>query len=220
MKKNIIFLAPPAAGKGTQASLLEDKYNFIHISTGDLLRDEVKSGSELGNKIRKMQTEGILVTDSIVTPLLEKKLIECKNKGGFILDGYPRNIEQVKLLEEILNKLDMKIDYVINLDIDYETAMKRACGRLGCPKCGRIYNTYFDELKPKVDNLCDFCNIELSHRGDDNEKSFKTRFNTFIENTKPLIDYYKEKNMLYNVDSSLKKELVHKQIISVLNEKG
>ena len=217
MKKNIIFLAAPAAGKGTQSSMLEEKYNLAHISTGDLLRDEVKSGSELGKKIEEMQKQGILVNDSIVTPILEKKLIECKNNNGFILDGYPRNLEQAKILDELLDKQNMKIDCVIYLDIDYDLAMKRACGRLGCPKCGRIYNEYFDEAKPKVKNKCDFCNVELSHRGDDNEKSFENRFNTFIENTRPLIDYYKEKGILHSINSNLKSDEVHKQILNILN---
>lgn len=216
MKKNIILIAPPAAGKGSEAGLLKSEYNLAHISTGDLLREESKTNPQL-----KAQMEaGDLISDDIVTRLLEKKLKSNECDNGYILDGYPRNLNQANILEELLNKLDKQINYVFYLDIDKDLALKRACGRLGCPKCGRIYSNFSSEFKPKVDNLCDDCKIPLEHRDDDNEESFKHRFDTFMEKTQPLIDYYKAKNLLYNVDSSLKKELVHKQVVDVLNQKG
>jgi len=216
MKKNIIFIAPPAAGKGSQSSMLSNEYNIPHISTGDLLREEAKNNNEL-----KLQLEsGNLVSDSVVTELLKKRLQNNDCENGYILDGYPRNINQAEILEDILSNLNKQINYVFYLEVNKDIAKKRACGRLGCPKCGKIYNNFFSELKPKVDNLCDNCNISLTHRDDDNEKSFEHRFDTFVEKTKPLIDYYNEKKLLYNVDSSLKKELVYEQIVSILNQKG
>ena len=216
MKKNIIFIAPPAAGKGSQSSMLKSEFNLAHISTGDLLREEAKKDS----KLKSQMESGNLIDDATVTKLLEKrlKMNDCDN--GYILDGYPRNINQANILEELLNKLNKQVNYVFYLDIDKELALKRACGRLGCPKCGRIYNKFFEESKPKVDNLCDECNVTLVHRDDDNEKSFEHRFDTFMEKTKPLIDYYKEKNLLYNIDSNFRKELVHEKIVSILNQKG
>lgn len=213
---NIIFIAPPAAGKGSQASILKSELNIAHISTGDLLREEAKSNFE----IKKQLEAGKLISDELVTELLKKRLQfdDCKN--GYILDGYPRNLKQANILEDLLKELGKPIQYVFYLDVDKDLACKRACGRRGCPNCGRIYNIYFEESKPKRDNICDDCNVELSHRDDDNIESFENRFDTFLENTKPLIDYYKQRNLLYNIDSSLEKELVHKEILNALNKKG
>ncbi len=216
--RNIVFIAPPAAGKGTQAAILKDKFNIAHISTGDLLREEVKKGTELGNMLSEQMKSGKLISDEIVTDLLKKRLLENDTNNGYILDGYPRNISQAETLEKILAEIDKPISHVIYLDIDSETAMKRACGRLQCSNCGKIYNKYVDESKPKTENVCDDCNITLTHRSDDNEDSFKERFKTFMESTKPLIDFYKSKGLLYTVDSSIGKEYTSEQIIKVLEK--
>jgi len=216
--RNIVFIAPPAAGKGTQAAILKDKFNIAHISTGDLLREEVKKGTKLGNELSEQMKSGKLISDEIVTELLKKRLLENDTNNGYILDGYPRNISQAETLDTLLSDINKPIDYVIYLDIDSETAMKRACGRLQCNNCGKIYNKYFDESKPKSENMCDECNITLTHRADDNEDSFKVRFETFMESTKPLIDFYKSRNLLYTVDSSISKEYTSEQINKVLNK--
>ena len=216
--RNIVFIAPPAAGKGTQAAIIKDKFNIAHISTGDLLREEVKKGTELGKVLSEQMKSGKLISDEIVTDLLKKRLLEDDTNNGYILDGYPRNISQAETLEIILDEINKPISHVIYLDIDSETAMKRACGRLQCSNCGKIYNKYFDESKPKTYGLCDECNIALTHRSDDNEDSFKVRFETFIESTKPLIDFYKEKGLLHTVDSSIGKEYTSEQIIKVLEK--
>lgn len=216
--KNIIFIAAPAAGKGTQAEMLEKKYNLVHISTGDLLRDEVKSGSDLGIKIHEMQTQGMLVDDSIVTPLLEKKLSSNDAVNGFILDGYPRNINQADTLEKILTNINKSISNVIYLDVDYETAMKRSCGRLQCKNCGKLYNKFIDNLKPQNENICDKCGKEMYQRSDDNEASFKIRFDTFKTITKPLIEYYKNKGILSTVDSSKTVDEVFSNIENIIGK--
>ena len=193
---NIIFVAPPAAGKGTQSNLLVEKYGLAHISTGDLLREESNSGSDLGNQLKVELTTGKLISDEIVIDLLKKRLMKDDIKNGFILDGYPRSLEQARLLEGILNELNMKIDHVLYLDMDKELAMHRALGRLTCPECGKGYNKYEEVMKPKVDGKCDDCHVDLECRSDDNEETFKTRFETYVKNTEPLLDYYKDKGIL------------------------
>ena len=199
---NIIFVAPPAAGKGTQSNLLVEKYGLAHISTGDLLREESNSGSVLGNQLKVELTTGKLISDEIVINLLKNRLMKDDIKNGFILDGYPRSLEQARLLEGILNELNMKIDHVLYLDMDKELAMHRALGRLTCPNCGKGYNKYEEVMKPKVDGKCDDCHVDLESRSDDNEETFNTRFDTYINNTQPLLDYYKERDLLTVIDNS------------------
>ena len=196
--KNIIFIAPPAAGKGTQSELLVSEFGYNHISTGDLLRSKQNDGSELGNYIKDLLSQGKFVDDDIVTKLLSDKLSSIN--GPFILDGYPRNIEQANILENVLNSLNLSIDAVIYLNVDSETAMKRALGRVSCPKCNKIYNKYIEEKMPKITNICDDCGIELIGRSDDNEESFKIRFDTYINQTQPLLDYYKSNGLLVIID--------------------
>lgn len=193
--KNIIFIAPPAAGKGTQSDLLVSKYGYNHISTGDLLRNEVASSSVLGNEISSIMKSGGLVSDDIVSELLIKAI--SSSDAPFILDGYPRNIEQAHILEDILNKLNKKVDIVIYLDVPEDIATKRATGRLSCPKCNRTYHKYF--AKPIKEGICDNCNCELITRSDDTEETFKVRFANYMKNTAPLLDYYKNNDLLYVV---------------------
>lgn len=196
--KNIIFIAPPAAGKGTQSELLVSEFGYNHISTGDLLRLKQNDGSELGNYIKDLLSQGKFVDDDIVTDLLKEKLSSIN--GPFILDGYPRNIEQATRLENVLKSLNLSIDAVIYLNVDSKTSMQRALGRVSCPKCNKIYNKYINEKMPKVANICDDCGIELIDRSDDNEESFKIRFDTYINQTKPLLDYYKSTGLLVIID--------------------
>lgn len=186
--KNIIFIAPPAAGKGTQSELLIKEYNYNHISTGELLREKTLDNSELGSKIKSLLENGQLVDDEIVSTILKDKL--SKINGPFILDGYPRNIKQANVLDKILNELGKTVDVVIYLSVDKEIAMKRALGRMTCPKCNKIYNKYNPVMMPKNENMCDMCGVELISRSDDDEETFIKRFETYTENTKPLLDYY------------------------------
>lgn len=192
--KNIIFIAPPAAGKGTESELLVSEYGYNHISTGDLLRSKQNDGSDLGNYIKGLLSEGKLVDDEIVTTLLKEKLSSIN--GPFILDGYPRTINQANSLNDVLKELNLNIGAVIYLNVDSETAMKRALGRVTCPKCNKIYNKYLTDKMPKIMNMCDDCNVKLVGRSDDNEKSFKIRFDTYLDNTKPLLDYYRDLGLL------------------------
>lgn len=214
--KNIIFIAPPAAGKGTQSDLLVKKHGYVHISTGDLLRDEVSKKTELGIKLTEIMSSGNLVSDEIVTELLRNRLSQSDTDAGFILDGYPRNIHQAEILDELLKSLSKNIDAVLYLEMDVNTAMHRALGRITCPKCGRGYNKYEEATKPKNEGLCDDCGDALTSRSDDTEDTFKIRFNAYIENTEPLLNYYKEKGILNIIDNSGTPEETNNIIESVI----
>lgn len=210
----VIFIAPPAAGKGTQSDLLCEKYNYLHISTGDLLREESKNESLEALYIQEKLEAGELVDDSLIATILEKKL-SC-NSSDFILDGFPRDLNQAKLLDKILDKQKIDNLYVIYIDVSYEETSKRILNRLSCPICKRVYNNSVLELKPHNDNLCDICNVKLIKRDDDNIETFTKRFNLYLEETKPLLDYYKQKNCFYRVDGCNNKETIFNQIVQIL----
>ena len=206
--KNIILIAAPAAGKGTLSTMLVDKYNYTHISTGDLLRDASHEETEIGKKIASILEKGELVTDDIVFSLLEKRLMKDDTKNGYILDGFPRTLEQAKKYQDTITKLNKDLGIVIVLDTDYEILKNRIVGRVVCPKCGSVYNTLTGVNTPKVDNICDKCGGCLIKRSDDNEESFKTRYETYLEKTEPLIDYYKNIGSLHFVNSTDKNEML------------
>lgn len=215
--KNIIFIAPPAAGKGTQSDLLVEKYGYIHISTGDLLREEIAAGGELANEISSIIEAGKLVSDELVATLLTKRLSQDDVKQhGFILDGYPRNIAQAKTLEEILEEVQSSVDVVIYLELDEENAMKRALGRATCPKCKKGYNLYLEGFKPNVDGICDNCGTALETRSDDNEETFKSRFQTYMDSTSPLLEFYRAAGLLRNINSLQDKNKIFEEIESVI----
>lgn len=198
--KNIIFIAPPAAGKGTQSKLVSEEYNIPHISTGDLLRDEVNFGSNLGVYLKQEMDKGHLIDDETITTLLKNRLSmeDCNN--GYILDGYPRNVEQAKIYEELLLDLNKDLGVVIFLNIDESLALERTLSRIVCPKCGASYNLSVEELKPKNEGICDKCNNALKTRSDDNKETFLNRFDTYMEKTSSLINYYDKKNVLRKIE--------------------
>lgn len=208
--KSIIFIAPPAAGKGTQSSRLSKEFNLEHISTGDLLREEVKKGN---TELKQMMESGSLVNDDIILTILKNKL---ETVNDYILDGFPRNLNQAIALDEMLKQNNTKIDAVIYLDLDKETAKKRIVGRVSCPKCGNVYNTMIDGMNSKVNMICDDCKSTLVKRSDDNEETFNVRFDTYMNETAPLIEYYQNKGNLYQIDSSKNPEEVYQEIKKVL----
>ena len=209
--KNIIFIAPPAAGKGTQSNLLKDKYDYVHISTGDMLREIVSSDSELGKVVKNIIDKGNLVSDDLIFKLLKSKLNSIKGKP-FILDGFPRTLNQALFLDN-----DLKIDnyIVIYLDLSKEDAIKRIDGRLTC-SCGKSYNLNDINLKPKIIGICDNCGTVLVKRNDDNLEAFKIRFDVFLKNIKPLIDYYKDKNKLKVVNVNRDVNDIFREILKVV----
>lgn len=214
--KNIIFIAPPAAGKGTQAAMLSSKYNIPHVSIGEVLRQAAKEDTERGRMIADNQAKGILVSNEITIELLKERLQQDDCSNGYILDGFPRSIEQALLYENLLSELEQKLECVIYLDVDKKVAINRTIGRLSCPKCGNMYNSLIEGLEPKNENLCDHCNVELIKRTDDNIETFEVRFNTYVEKTKPLIEYYENKGVLYRVDGGLDKENTFEQIEKII----
>lgn len=212
--KNIIFIAAPGAGKGTQSKLLEDKYHFSHISTGDLIREEIKKNTPIGLEIKHIIEQGSLVSDDIVFELLDSKLKELSHEEGIIFDGFPRNLEQAKRYDERYQNTDMDIDYVIHIEIDEPEAMKRVLGRLSCTSCGAIYNEHYDTFYKE--GHCNACDGILNKRTDDNEQTFDKRFKIYEEETKPLLEYYQTRNLVYQVKSSFHKEDVFAEIESII----
>lgn len=197
---NIILLAPPAAGKGTQSELLEKHYKLNHISTGDLLRAASREESDFGKELKSIMESGKLVSDDIVLQVLSNYLDKADNMN-LLLDGFPRNVYQAEKLDEILSNKDSKVDYVFLLDVPKEILLDRITGRRLCKSCGNIYNVNIESLKPKNGLVCDNCGNELFQRADDNAETFEIRYNEYKTLTEPLIDYYTNKNVLYNVDS-------------------
>ena len=216
--KNIVLIAPPASGKGTQAELIKDKYNIPHISTGDLLRAKALEDNETGRHIKEVQASGGLVDISVTTNLLEERLNRADCDMGYILDGYPRNMEQVKALEDILKTEHKEIGYVIYLKIDKEIALKRTLGRSTCSKCGATYNDNNPERTPKQAGKCDVCGTELIKRSDDNEEAFIKRFDTYMTNTEPVIDYYRNLGLLYEVNGGAEISETFIEIQDIINK--
>ena len=215
---NIILLAPPAAGKGTQAELLKQKYNLNHISTGNLLRSASSEESDFGRDLKKMLESGNLVDDEIVLKVLNNYLNKTINQN-LLLDGFPRNIYQAEKLDEMLKEKNSQIDYVFLLDVSKEILLDRILGRRLCKSCGAIYNVNIDSLKPKNNSICDKCGNELCTRSDDNEETFNIRYQEYLEQTSPLINYYQESGKLYQIDSSLSLEEIFKQIEEILGKR-
>ncbi|MGE5456056.1 MAG: adenylate kinase family protein [Ignavibacteriales bacterium] len=218
--RSIILLAPPAAGKGTQSDLICNKYNVPHISTGDLLRAAVRENHPSAQIINDLMNSGALVTDDIILDLLKERLAKSDCDNGYVLDGFPRNVPQAVAYEEILKNISKELGDVILLDIDRELAKKRIVGRLSCPACGSVYNSMFDETKPKVENACDNCHSELTKRDDDNEETFDKRFDAYVEKAKPLIDYYNNKGVLHRIDSGINKEYTFNEIEKIIKEQN
>ena len=196
--------------------MLQDKYDYAHISTGDILRERAMVDDELGKKIKDMIDNGIFVPNDIIYEAIEYKITQPECEKGYILDGFPRNLEQAKGYDELLKKLGKDLGVVINLTIPEELLKKRIIGRRICKNCGDIYNIYFEDFMPKVEGVCDKCGGELYQRNDDNEESMNTRIKTYYEVTEPIIDYYKEKGVLKTIDSSQGNDIVFKIIENIL----
>lgn len=195
---NLIFLGQQGAGKGTFAQYLGNTKGLIQISAGDLLRAEVKTETDTGKKAKEIMNQGLLVPDELVAELIEKKIEKEKDKG-IILDGYPRTLKQAELLENIINQLNLKINAVINFTISDETTFERIGGRITCKKCNKVYHEKF--LPPKEKGKCDECGEELIIREDDTRHAIMKRLEEYKKQTKPLIDYYRKKGLLKEVNA-------------------
>ncbi len=217
---NIIFLAPPAAGKGTYSTLLKEKYGFSHISAGDVLREQVALGSEVGNKVKDIMAKGEMVNDELMAELIETKLKSIDISKPFMLDGYPRKLNQVKDYENILQKLNLNVDKVLYINIDKETGLKRILGRVTCPKCNKGYNTLTGYMAPKVDGICDDCKTPLVSRSDDTKEAYEKRYDIYLNETQSVLDYYKEKGKVIEVDGTKDPDSVFKEIEILLGDKN
>lgn len=218
MKKELIFLGPPACGKGTQTNLLSEYMNFPHVDTGSLLRAEIAKKSEEGLIAKSFIDKGHLVPVDLVATIIGKRLSEDDCKNGYVLDGYPRSMEQALKLDEINanNDGNQEVSFkAIYFDIDTELLIERIINRQSCPNCGEIYNKKF---KPSLkENICDKCNVELKTRADDNEVIARERFNTYFEQTAPLIEFYEEKGVLYKIDANGSIDEVWQRLLEAVN---
>lgn len=217
--KNVILIAPPAGGKGTQSKLLKDYYHLSHISTGDLLRSASQNNDEMGYLIKKIMEDGALVSDDIVLKLL-KEAISCECNNGYVLDGFPRTLNQAYKYVEMLDELNIPLGDVIYLDIPKEVIKKRIIGRLSCPNCHAVYNDQIDENKPKEVEICDECHTTLVKRADDNEQTFENRYHVYEEQTYPLVNFFNEKGVLTTIKGNLSTEETFDMIKKVLDDKN
>ena len=214
-KKNLVFLGPPGAGKGTLSDPLMKAENLAHISTGDILRAEIKNGTELGNSAKSYMDAGKLVPDEIVAGMVAKRLASDDCKAGFILDGFPRTVPQAELLDKAMKEIGMTLDAVVLFDAPADLLIQRLTARLTCRACGASFNKLFS--KPKQEGICDSCGGELYQRSDDSLETAQNRLKVYQEQTAPLVAYYEQKNMLSKIDSSLPKDQGYAALVAVLN---
>ncbi len=210
----LIFLGAPGAGKGTQAREVSKAFSIPHISTGDILREAVKKQTPLGLAAKAKMEAGALVSDEVVCGIVEERIAEADCRKGFILDGFPRTLGQAKFVDEMLRKKGRGNPLVINLRVDEEILLKRLTGRRTCSVCGEIYNVYFNP--PKKEGVCDKDGGKLLQRADDNEATIRQRLAAYGNETAPLIDYYRSRNLLHDVDGNREPEVIARELVEFL----
>ena len=212
---NLILLGPPGAGKGTQAKWLEDHYGIKQLSTGDMLRSEVSSGSELGKQAKEVMESGGLVSDELILSMIFSSMKHTDYKSGCILDGFPRTTPQAEALDKMLVENDIIIDHVIEMKVDDEAMVERITGRYTCSQCGTGYHDLFK--KPRVQEVCDNCGgINFVRRADDTDETVRSRLTNYHEQTEPIISHYRDKGILRTIDGMLAIDDVTKQIKRVI----
>jgi adenylate kinase len=215
---NLVLLGPPGAGKGTQAVLLVKEYELLHVSTGDMLREAIKEGSSVGKEAQSYMNKGELVPDAIVTQVVIDRMSKPDAEGGVILDGYPRTRVQAESLDGSLKEENRALDMVLYFRTSEEVAVERLSGRRMCPECGKIY--HITNMPPKKENICDKCGEKLYQRDDDKPETVKNRLVVYNNSTKDLVDYYKEKGILQEVDGDISAGELFERIDSLFREKG
>lgn len=213
----VILLGPPGAGKGTQAAEIKAKYDVAHISTGDMLRQNVKDATELGQQAQKYMDGGKLVPDELIVKMMRERLKEKDCEKGFLLDGFPRTVPQAESLDGLLENMNLSLDAVILLDVADDIVVDRLCGRRMCRQCGEIYHVSF---KPSSQgDKCDKCGGDLFQRDDDKEQVIRNRLKVYHDQTAPLISYYDEKGLLRRVNAGTSSSSVMAEIEALVNEK-
>ena len=211
---NIILFGPPGSGKGTQADNITKKYNLFKVSTGDLLRDEIKKNTALGKIVKPLVEKGHFASDDIINGLIIKILSDKKFYNRLIFDGYPRNLVQAKNLHSLIDQYKQKISCVLNLNVKKETIIKRILGRQVCNKCGLIFNEFF---KPSTSNNHSCDSKYLVKRSDDNEKTIDNRFKTYLDKTLPILEFYKNQKLLYEINGEAEIDIIYKEIQAIIN---
>ncbi|MGA7827448.1 MAG: adenylate kinase [Geobacteraceae bacterium] len=211
---NLIFLGPPGAGKGTQAALLGEKLGIPQISTGDILRNSVRTGTPMGTRAKSFMDSGSLVPDEVVVGIVEERLLASDCGNGFILDGFPRTVAQADALGLMLSRLNKQIVHVLSMTVDDDELLTRISGRRMCEKCGRGYHVDFDP--PKVEGICDLCGGKLYQRDDDKVETMRKRLDEYYQKTAPLIQYYAQKDLLRPISGVGAIEDIQDRIVKVL----
>lgn len=212
----LILLGPPGVGKGTQASNIVKKYNIPHISTGDIFRANIKEGTELGLTAKGYMDKGLLVPDELVVAIVKDRLAMDDCKDGFLLDGFPRTVEQAESLDTELTEMGIKLDKVVNIEADKDILVERVTGRRICKECGATYHIKFNP--PKLEGVCDIDEGELYQRDDDKVDTVATRIQVYLDQTQPLISFYEDKGLILDIDGTDTIDNIFETIVNALEE--
>lgn len=213
---NILIMGPAGAGKGTMSDLILKEYDIPHISTGDMLRENVRNNTELGLTAKSYMESGRLVPDDVINAMVEKRLQEDDCQKGYLLDGFPRTLVQAQAFEKISEKIGKPVECVLALEVDFDVLKERITGRRVCPKCGAIYHIH--NYPSKVEGICDVCGSELKQRSDDTVEKLTQRMEEYENSTKPVIDFFEDKNVVKHLNAAEKPEIVFGKIQEALNQ--